>query len=92
MIISVFVILTDQRLILNKIWKMIKLFTTVVNCNVQSVKLFLCLFCFRRSGNSELQPWNPYLKAKEPKIEKQSFIVLIETNLYVLLDFSLRKY
>ena len=35
---------------------------TVVNCHVQSVKLFLCLFCFRKSGNSELQPWNPYLK------------------------------
>ena len=43
---------------------MIKLCTTwtVVNCHVQSVKLFLCLFCFRKSGNSELQPWNPYLK------------------------------
>ena len=72
-----FVILTDQGLIHNKIWKMIKLFTTltVVNCNIKSAKLFLCLFCFRKSGNNELQPWNPYLKAKEPKIEKQSFIV-----------------
>ena len=56
---------TDQGLILNKqIWKMIKLCTTwtVVNCNVQSAKLFLCLFCFRENGNSELQPFNPYLK------------------------------
>ena len=61
---------TQQNLKNDKI-----VYNTVVNCNVQSVKLFLCLFCFRKSGNSELQPWNPYLKAKEPKIEKQSFIV-----------------
>ena len=29
---------------------------TVVNCNIKSVKSFLCLFCFRKIGNSELQP------------------------------------